>query len=158
MSTKQVKNPKQQRPAEAQILVSQEQFGGMIKDIPLTEIPLSNVYRYIDTIGFGAWAEGRPGSRRYSKATLPLTTFTADAVTDRLTVEHRWMTGDRVKVSTTGTLPAPLVPNTYYYVIYISDTLIQLATSFANGQLVSARGPLKSLPLYTGKKFGNVVI
>lgn len=132
MSTKQIKNPKLQRNSESQVLITQDIFGGMIKDVPLTEIPQSNVYRHVNMIGYGQWSEARPGSRRYSKATLPKISFTADAATDRLTVSHRWVTGDRIKVSTTGTLPSPLEPNTYYYVIYISNTLVQVAASFSD--------------------------
>lgn len=132
MGTKSIKNPKGQRPAEKQFDLSQENFGGMVKDMPLTEIPLQNVYRHVDMIGHGPWSEGRPGSRRYSKAGLPSREFTADPVTDRLTLENRYLTGDRVKVSTTGTLPAPLVPNTYYYITYLSDTLVEIASTLAN--------------------------
>ena len=132
MSLKQVKSPKQQRSEEAQLTLSQETFGGMVKDMPLTEIPLSNVYRHIDTIGYGPWGEGRPGSRRYSKVALPAREFTADPATDRLTLENRFLTGDRVKLFTTGALPAPLEEKTYYFVTYLTDTLVEIATTFAN--------------------------
>jgi microcystin-dependent protein len=46
--------------------------------------------------------------------------------------------GVKVRFSTTGTLPSPLSANTDYYVIYVSDTEIKLATSLANAQAGSA--------------------
>jgi hypothetical protein len=59
-------------------------------------------------------------------------TFTAAAGTDLLTVARVYLTGEKVRVTTTNTLPAPLAINTDYYVIYISDTTIKLATTLAN--------------------------
>lgn len=64
--------------------------------------------------------------------------FLAAAVTtatDLITVASnvdRWLTGMRVVASSTGTLPAPLVGATDYYVIRMSATTIKLASSLAN--------------------------
>lgn len=58
-------------------------------------------------------------------------TFTADAGTDRLTVARVYTTGEKVRLTTTGTLPAPLAINTNYYVIYVDDTHIRLAVTLA---------------------------
>ena len=64
--------------------------------------------------------------------------FAAAAVTvatDLITVQSnvdRWITGMKVSVSTTGTLPAGLVSLTDYYVIRASATTIKLATTLAN--------------------------
>lgn len=67
-------------------------------------------------------------------------TFTADAATDILTLSvsnANFATGVPITVSTTGTLPAPLVAGTTYYVIRIGSSTtnpgtIKLATSYAN--------------------------
>ena len=65
-------------------------------------------------------------------------TFSADASTDLLTYTStanfpsNLLTGTRVQVSTTTTLPSPLVAATNYYVIRVSDSTCKLATSYAN--------------------------
>jgi hypothetical protein len=65
--------------------------------------------------------------------------FTANTTTDILSVvgnESYFITGEQVRVSTTGTLPAPLVQGTVYYAIRVSaainPALVRLATSQAN--------------------------
>jgi hypothetical protein len=132
MTTKQLKNPGQQRSSEQQFVIAQKQFDGMVLGLPLTEIADNNVYKHIDIIGYGRWSEARPGTRVYSKARLPGYTFTPVPATDRLLVQHRYLTGDRVKVWSRGTMCSPLQENTYYYVIYIDDANIQLATTYNN--------------------------
>lgn len=58
--------------------------------------------------------------------------FTTDFATDNnLDVAREYMTGEKVRVSTDGTLPAPLAVSTDYYVIKISTTEIRLATTLA---------------------------
>ena len=65
-------------------------------------------------------------------------TFTADAGTDLCTwtstasIPSNILTGTRVRLTTTTTLPAGLATATDYYVIRISDTTFKLATSYAN--------------------------
>jgi len=67
-------------------------------------------------------------------------TFTADATTDILTLSvsnANFATGVPVTVSTTGTLPAPLVAGVTYYVIRVGSSTtnpgtIKLATSYDN--------------------------
>jgi hypothetical protein len=60
--------------------------------------------------------------------------FITDYTTDLLTIARNggYYTGDLIRVSSTGTLPAPLQANTDYYVIKVSNTTIKLATSKAN--------------------------
>jgi flagellin-like hook-associated protein FlgL len=61
--------------------------------------------------------------------------FSVDATTDILTVTNgTYATGSTLQLSTTDTLPGGLSENTTYYVIRISDTQIQLATSLANAR------------------------
>lgn len=66
--------------------------------------------------------------------------FTADAGTDQLAVASNTTltTGRRVRLATTGTLPAPTLADTTYYLIRISATAVKLATSLANAQLGTA--------------------
>lgn len=60
-------------------------------------------------------------------------TFTADAGTDVCTHSNiNLFPYTRVQVSTSGTLPGGLAAATDYYVIKLTDTTIQLATSYAN--------------------------
>lgn len=61
-------------------------------------------------------------------------TFTANPATDELTVARGYTTGELVQVSSSTTLPAGLAAATDYYVIRVSATLIQLATSLANAR------------------------
>jgi len=58
--------------------------------------------------------------------------FTTDFASDNnLDVAREYMTGEKVRVSTDDTLPAPLAAGTDYYVIKKSDTEITLAESLA---------------------------
>lgn len=65
-------------------------------------------------------------------------TFTADASTDLMTytsianLPSNILTGTRVRLTTTTTLPAPLATATDYYVIRMSDGTFELATTYAN--------------------------
>lgn len=65
-------------------------------------------------------------------------TFTADDTTDICTytsvvnIPSNILTGTRVRLTTTTTLPAGLATATDYYVIRLSDTTFKLATSYAN--------------------------
>jgi hypothetical protein len=57
-------------------------------------------------------------------------TFTADNTTEIATATgHGLSTGDRVQVSTTGTLPAPLVAVTDYFVRVINSSTFKFATT-----------------------------
>lgn len=65
-------------------------------------------------------------------------TFTADAGTDLCTwtstanIPSNLLTGTRVRLTTTTTLPAGLATATDYYFIRMSDTTFELASSYAN--------------------------
>jgi hypothetical protein len=65
-------------------------------------------------------------------------TFTANAGTDICTwtstanIPSNILVGTRVRLTTSGTLPAGLATATDYYVIKVSDTTFKLATSYAN--------------------------
>lgn len=79
-------------------------------------------------------------SKRYEAAaattfTAVSETFTANASTNRLTVARTYVTGELVRLSTTGTLPTAtggdLDATTDYYVYYYSTTEIYLCRSLA---------------------------
>lgn len=65
-------------------------------------------------------------------------TFTADNTTDICTwtstvnIPSNVLTGTRVRLTTSGTLPAGLATATDYYTIRLSNTTLKLATSYAN--------------------------
>lgn len=61
--------------------------------------------------------------------------FTVNPTTNILTISlHGYSTGDTVMVSSTADLPPPLLPFTYYYVIYVDANSIRLASSKLNAQ------------------------
>ena len=59
-------------------------------------------------------------------------TFTADDSTDEFTVARDYTTGEKVSVSSTGTLPSPLSDTGEYYVIRVDATTIKLAQTAEN--------------------------
>jgi hypothetical protein len=132
MSKKQLKNPQNPEQAERTYpTVVQKFHGGMLKGgSPLSTIDLEHVYRHVNTIGFGRWAAGRPGTRSYSRALLPEELCTAEITTNILNTPNRFSTGDRVKLRSDGTLPDPLIENTVYYIIYHSSTEVLLAETY----------------------------
>jgi len=84
--------------------------------------------------------------------------FIAVAATDLLTVARVYTTGEKVRVTTTNTLPAPLAIDTDYYVIYEDATHIKLATTLANAyagtviDLTSAGVGVHTVHLYSFQK------
>lgn len=65
-------------------------------------------------------------------------TFTANVSTNTITVtpaNTKIKVGDLVRLTTTGTLPAPLTTGTDYYVIKITDEQLQLASGQGNAYL-----------------------
>jgi len=65
------------------------------------------------------------------------TDITADISTDQITLDAkqlRFGTGDGVRFTTTGTLPAPLAVGTTYYLVRLNATTAKLATTAANAR------------------------
>lgn len=97
------------------------------------------VVTLIDVVGFYRVTSVTTTSAQATTNTLGQTdTFSADAGTDVCTwtstanIPSNILTGTRVRLTTTTTLPAGLSLATDYYVIRLSDTTFSLATSFAN--------------------------
>lgn len=93
----------------------------------------------IDVIGFYRVTTVTTTTAQATTNTLGQTdTFTADAGTDTCTwsstanIPSNILTGTRVRLTTSGTLPGGLATATDYYVIKLSDTTFRLATSYAN--------------------------
>lgn len=93
----------------------------------------------IDVIGFYRVTTVTTATAQATTNTLGLSdTFTANAGTDVCTwtstanKPYNILTGTRVRLTTTTTLPAGLSTATDYYVIKVSDTTFKLATSYAN--------------------------
>jgi len=79
----------------------------------------------------------------YSTPFTPLSWTVSDSM---LTItNHPFNTGDIVTVSSTVSLPTPLLPATYYYVIYVNTNTIMLAANYGNA---TAPRPV-SIPLTT---------
>lgn len=86
--------------------------------------------------------ESFPGALKVSKKpqtyfhTITTRTFTADAGTDECTASDTLMSsnfsGAAVYFTTTNTLPAGLSINTVYYLIWVSNTVFKVATSYKN--------------------------
>lgn len=93
----------------------------------------------IDVIGFYRLTSVTTTTAQGTTNTLGQSdTFTADAPTDVCTytstanIPSNILTGTRVRLTTTTTLPAGLATATDYYVIKVSDSTFKLATSYAN--------------------------
>jgi hypothetical protein len=76
-------------------------------------------------------------SKRYearigASASAVTAAFTANAGTDQLTVSHVLKTLDKLRFTTTGTLPTPLAVSTDYYCIAVDATHVMLAISAAD--------------------------
>lgn len=63
-----------------------------------------------------------------------INTFSIDPSTNEITIlpRHVYHTADAIKITSTGTMPSPLIASTTYYVIKITNTRIKLATTAAN--------------------------
>lgn len=93
----------------------------------------------VDVVGFYRVTAVTTTSAQATTNTLGQSdTFTADAGTDVCTFTStanfpsNLLTGTRVRLTTTTTLPAGLALATDYYVIRVSDSTCKLATSYAN--------------------------
>ncbi len=93
----------------------------------------------VDVVGFYRVTSVTTTTAQSTTNTLSQSdTFTADAGTDICTytstanIPSNILTGTRVRLTTTTTLPAGLSLATDYYVIKLSDTTFSLATSYAN--------------------------
>lgn len=63
-----------------------------------------------------------------------INTFSIDPSTNELTIlpRHVYHTADAIKITSSSTMPSPLIADTVYYVIKITNTRIKLATTAAN--------------------------
>lgn len=93
----------------------------------------------VDVVGFYRVTTVTTATAQATTNTLGQSdTFTANAGTDVCTwtssanIPSNILTGTRVRLTTTTTLPAGLATATDYYVIKVSDTTFKLATSYAN--------------------------
>lgn len=98
-----------------------------------------SVVTLIDVVGFYRVTTVTTTSAQATTNTLGQSdTFTADAGTDICTwsstanIPSNVLTGTRVRLTTTTTLPGGLATATDYYVIRLSDTTFSLANSYAN--------------------------
>lgn len=98
-----------------------------------------SVVTLIDVVGFYRVTTVTTTTAQSTTNTLGQSdTFTADAGTDVCTwtstanIPSNVLTGTRVRLTTTTTLPGGLSLATDYYVIRLSDTTFSLATSYAN--------------------------
>lgn len=89
----------------------------------------TQVVQYLESFGF---------EDQFNRYLVSSESFSVDAALDQLTVATEYITGDIVRVSSDDTLPAPLLADTDYYVIKISDTVIKLAASVENALLETA--------------------
>lgn len=79
-----------------------------------------------------AWFQGH----KYLHSYEPKVITAVDTATNRLTVSHGLPSTWKVQVSSTGTLPSPLVAATDYYAKIISPTVIELYTDEALSSIV----------------------
>lgn len=93
----------------------------------------------VDVVGFYRVTSTTTATAQSTTNTLGYgDTFTADASTDIITmtsttnIPSNILTGTRVRLTTTTTLPGGLALATDYYVIKVTDSTFKLATSYAN--------------------------
>jgi hypothetical protein len=93
----------------------------------------------VDVVGFYRVTSVTTTTAQATANTLSQSdTFTADAGTDTCTytstanIPSNILLGTRVRLTSSGTLPAGLALATDYYVIKVTDDTFQLATSYAN--------------------------
>jgi len=98
-----------------------------------------SVVTLIDVVGFYRVTTVTTTTEQATTNTLGQSdTFTADAGTDVCTWTNRTsnpsnvLTGTRVRLTTTTTLPAGLATATDYYVIVVDENTFKLATTYAN--------------------------
>lgn len=104
----------------------------LLRSYLLSPLGLGCTTGELDESSFSAAANAC--EERVAVATYNVTaaaTFTSDIFTLGA-AENRLATGDGVQLTTTGTLPAPLALATTYYVIRLSPTVVQLASSYQN--------------------------
>lgn len=97
------------------------------------------ILKLVDVVGFYRVTSITTTTAQATTNTLGFgDTFTADASTDIITmtstanIPSNILTGTRVRLTTTTTLPAGLALATDYYVIKVTDSTFKLATSYAN--------------------------
>lgn len=97
------------------------------------------ILKLVDVVGFYRVTSVTTTTAQATTNTLGYgDTFTADASTDIITmtstanIPSNILTGTRVRLTTTTTLPAGLALATDYYVIKVTDSTFKLATSYAN--------------------------
>jgi hypothetical protein len=97
------------------------------------------ILKLVDVIGFYRVTSVTTTTAQATTNTLGQSdTFTADDTTDICTYTStannpsNILTGTRVRLTTTTTLPAPLATATDYYVIKATDSTFKLATTYAN--------------------------
>ncbi len=97
------------------------------------EVPLAEIHE-------SSWSAAANVSDEQVSVTTQAEDFVANASTDRLHLvgPRMWAAGDVVRVSTTDTLPSPLVAATDYYVIPVSSDIIQVAATLANARARTA--------------------
>lgn len=112
-------------------------LGGHVVSAAATVVPCT--VALLDIIGFYRVTSVTTTTAQATTNTLGRSdTFTADAGTDICTytstasIPSNILTGTRVRLTTTTTLPAGLALATDYYVIRVNDTTFKLATSYAN--------------------------
>lgn len=110
---------------------------GSAQSAAATVVP--GVLKLVDVIGFYRVTAVTTTTAQATTNTLGFgDTFTADASTDIITmtstanIPSNILTGTRVRLTTTTTLPAGLALATDYYVIKVTDSTFKLATSYAN--------------------------
>jgi hypothetical protein len=93
----------------------------------------------VDVVGFYRVTAVTTATAQATTNTLGQSdTFTADASTDTCTYSStanypsNILTGTRVRLTTTTTLPAPLATATDYYVVRVTDSTFKLSTTYAN--------------------------
>lgn len=123
----------------AYVLDTREDEGELVGWFKWSGINASCVFYDKDRYIFGTY-QGYLAQEKVSSTNLDYSDLSiefvdssdVDDTTDEITVTEIYETGQAVIFRTDGTVPTGLVNNTTYYAIYVSDTVIQLASSLSN--------------------------
>lgn len=84
-------------------------------------------HRDLNGLARGRLRRTRQGLAAFGAKGAETRTFTVNATNEQLTVASvTWQTNDRVVLTTTNTLPAPLQTGVLYFVIRVNATTVQL--------------------------------
>lgn len=120
--------------SSAACLTAAEARQNIIKDTVIHEERCGIESAILESVRLGLYEATISGGTPMTNSSLLISeVWTVDPVTNQLYIpNHGFSMGDAVTLTSTISLPAPLVSNAYYYVIYVDENTIRLAASYSD--------------------------